>query len=69
MQGLHIIADLYNCPKGDYLTSAATLRALCVKILGASAVVCRDVTDVNIQRRTVALGPGVNRQKIGRAHV
>ena len=31
MQGLHIIADLYNCPKGDYLTSAATLRALCVR--------------------------------------
>ena len=30
MQGLHIIADLYNCPKGDYLISAAQLRALCV---------------------------------------
>ena len=31
MQGLHIIADLYNCPKGDYLISAAALRALCIK--------------------------------------
>ena len=31
MQGLHIIADLYNCPKGNYLISAAELRALCIK--------------------------------------
>ena len=31
MQGLHIIADLYNCPKGNYLISAAALRALCIK--------------------------------------
>ena len=31
MQGLHIIADLYNCPQGEYLTSADTLRRLCVK--------------------------------------
>ena len=36
MQGLHIIADLYNCPKGDYLTSAATLRALCVRACKAA---------------------------------
>ena len=38
MQGLHIIADLYNCPKGDYLTSAATLRALCVRACTAAGL-------------------------------
>jgi S-adenosylmethionine decarboxylase proenzyme len=31
MKGLHIIADLYNCPKGDLLHSSAKLRELCVK--------------------------------------
>lgn len=31
MKGLHLIADLYNCAKGDFLTSAANLRELCVK--------------------------------------
>lgn len=31
MKGLHIIADLYNCPKGDFLISAAALRALCIE--------------------------------------
>ena len=31
MQGLHIIADLYNCPKGNYLVSAEALRQLCVQ--------------------------------------
>ena len=31
MQGLHIIADLYNCPGGEYLTSADALRRLCVQ--------------------------------------
>lgn len=31
MQGLHIIADFYNCPKGNYLISAVELRALCIK--------------------------------------
>ena len=31
MQGLHIIADLYNCPNGNYLTSADALRQLCLK--------------------------------------
>ena len=31
MQGLHIIADFYNCPKSDYLISVAALRALCIK--------------------------------------
>lgn len=34
MQGLHIIADLYHCPQGNYLHSANALRALC---LGACA--------------------------------
>ena len=31
MKGLHIIADLYNCPKSDLLFSSAKLRELCVK--------------------------------------
>ncbi|MGZ5101701.1 MAG: adenosylmethionine decarboxylase [Usitatibacter sp.] len=30
MKGLHIIADLYNCQKGDYLVSSGKLRELCV---------------------------------------
>ena len=30
MKGLHIIADLYNCQKGDFLVSADKLRELCV---------------------------------------
>ena len=34
VKGLHIIADLYNCPRGqpegDLLTSATMLRTLCV---------------------------------------
>jgi S-adenosylmethionine decarboxylase proenzyme len=30
MKGLHIIADLYNCPKGEFLTSADALRNLCI---------------------------------------
>lgn len=30
MKGLHIIADLYNCQKGDFLVSADKLRDLCV---------------------------------------
>ncbi|MEQ1515504.1 MAG: adenosylmethionine decarboxylase [Usitatibacteraceae bacterium] len=30
MKGLHIIADLYNCPESDSLVSAAALRELCV---------------------------------------
>jgi len=30
MKGLHIIADLYNCQKGDYLLSSGNLRELCV---------------------------------------
>ena len=31
MKGLHIIADLYGCRKGEYLVSSAALRDLCVK--------------------------------------
>jgi S-adenosylmethionine decarboxylase proenzyme len=31
MKGLHIIADLYNCQKGDFLVSSDRLRDLCVK--------------------------------------
>jgi S-adenosylmethionine decarboxylase proenzyme len=36
MKGLHIIADLYNCQKGDLLVSSEKLRSLCVKT-------CQDV--------------------------
>jgi len=36
VKGLHIIADLYNCQKGEILTSAGKLREACV---GA----CREV--------------------------
>ncbi len=31
MKGLHIIADLYNCPPAALLTSAETLRATCLR--------------------------------------
>ena len=31
MKGLHIIADLYNCQKGELLVSSGDLRELCVK--------------------------------------
>ena len=31
MKGLHIIADLYNCRKGELLVSSQKLRELCVK--------------------------------------
>jgi S-adenosylmethionine decarboxylase proenzyme len=30
MKGLHIIADLYNCQKSDFLVSSEKLRDLCV---------------------------------------
>ena len=30
MKGLHIIADLYNCRKGELLVSSTQLRELCV---------------------------------------
>ena len=38
MQGLHIIADLYNCPKGNYLTSADALQQLCLKACDAAGL-------------------------------
>ena len=31
MKGLHIVADLYRCPPGDFLVSAPALRALCTE--------------------------------------
>jgi S-adenosylmethionine decarboxylase len=31
VKGLHIIADLYNCQKGELLVSSHMLRELCVK--------------------------------------
>jgi len=31
VKGLHIIADLYNCRKGELLVSSEKLRTLCVK--------------------------------------
>jgi S-adenosylmethionine decarboxylase proenzyme len=31
MKGLHIVADLYHCPRGDLLISATALRALCLQ--------------------------------------
>lgn len=31
MKGLHIVADLYDCQKGELLVSSAKLRAACVK--------------------------------------
>lgn len=30
MKGLHIVADLYNCQKGELLVSSAKLREACV---------------------------------------
>ena len=36
MKGLHIIADLYNCQKGELLVSSEMLRELCV-------TACKDV--------------------------
>ena len=40
MKGLHIIADLYNCQKGDLLVSADKLRELCVNAcIGAGLTV------------------------------
>jgi len=36
VKGLHIIADLYNCQKGELLVSSDKLRHLCVNA-------CRDV--------------------------
>ena len=38
MKGLHIIADLYNCQKGDFLVSADKLRDLCVNACTAAGL-------------------------------
>ena len=38
MKGLHIIADLYDCPQSTYLTSADALRQLCVNASVASGL-------------------------------
>jgi S-adenosylmethionine decarboxylase proenzyme len=42
VKGLHIIADLYNCSrgnsKGDLLTSVEQLRALCVEACAAAGL-------------------------------
>ena len=38
MKGLHIIADLYNCPDSDALTSAEALRNLCVGACNAAGL-------------------------------
>ena len=38
MKGLHIIADLYNCRKGDFLVSADKLRELCVNACTAAGL-------------------------------
>ncbi len=43
MKGLHIIADLYNCQKGELLTSSGKLRQLCVEACtGAGLTVLGD---------------------------
>ena len=38
MKGLHIIADLYNCPPLALLTSAETLRAACLRACEAAGL-------------------------------
>ncbi len=38
MQGLHIIADLYNCPPLMLLTSAAALRVACLRASSAAGL-------------------------------
>jgi S-adenosylmethionine decarboxylase proenzyme len=38
MKGLHIIADLYNCPNSEYLVSAAELRVLCIRACEAAGL-------------------------------
>ena len=30
MKGLHIVADLYHCPAGEFLISAKALRTICL---------------------------------------
>lgn len=38
MKGLHIIADLYNCQKGELLVSSQKLRELCVSACNAAGL-------------------------------
>jgi S-adenosylmethionine decarboxylase proenzyme len=38
MKGLHIVADLYHCPPGDFLISAKALRALCLEACEAAGL-------------------------------
>ena len=38
MKGLHIIADLYNCQKGELLVSSQKLRDLCVTACTAAGL-------------------------------
>lgn len=38
MQGLHIIADLYNCPKNELLVSAQALGILCAQACRAAGL-------------------------------
>ncbi len=38
MKGLHIIADLYNCPPLALLTSAETLRVACLRACEAAGL-------------------------------
>ena len=38
MKGLHIIADLYNCQKGELLVSSQKLRELCVTACTAAGL-------------------------------
>lgn len=38
MKGLHIVADLYHCPPGDFLISAKALRALCLQACEAAGL-------------------------------
>ena len=38
MRGLHIFADLYNCPKGKHMVSAKALRQLCISASEAAGL-------------------------------
>ncbi len=38
MKGLHIIADLYNCPKNELLVSAPALKLLCIRACQAAGL-------------------------------
>ena len=38
MKGLHIIADLYNCPENELLVSAKALGVMCIKACEAAGL-------------------------------